>query len=139
MPSRRATFDVNLLERQIMGRVDRLVDSLEDEMKEIVEQGASDMQRTIDTAVTPTGERRVASGAGGHAGRRETDDMYNDVKSDVERNGNTIVGRFGWIEDWQEYYSLQEDGSQFIEGMDALGSSFIRAEDRLRGAVSRIR
>lgn len=139
MANRRATFDINLLERQIQGRVESIVDDLVSEMEDIVEQGAEDMQRVIDTAVTPTGERRVATGAGAHAGRRESDEMYRDVKSEVQRNGNVIVGRFGWIDDYQEYYGAQEDGFGNLEGMDALGNSFVQAEDRLRGAIAKVR
>ena len=138
MASRRARFDVNLIRDYVGARADQILDDAADDMREIVKDGAEQMQTIIDTSVTETGRRRVENG-GQYAGRRETDEMYQDVKFDVERGKDEVVGRFGWIDDWQDYYGLQNDGTQFVEGMDALGQSFARAEDRLRSYVGGIR
>lgn len=139
MASRRAQFNIPLLRDQIEGRLDRLMDGLEEEMELVVREGADDMQRIIDTAVTPTGEARVAAG-GQHAGRRETDAMYQAVKSEVEREGDrTIVGRFGWIDEYKDYFGIQNDGFGNLAGMDAIGQSYAKAEDRLRGVIEKVR
>ena len=110
----------------------------EDALHEVIEEGAGDMHGAIFTAVTATGERRLARGDGGVAGRYETGRMAEAVEKDVYWEDGVLIGRFGWLSDYDEYFSAQEDGTAKIEGMNALGGAFIRGEDRLQDHLKRI-
>lgn len=109
--------------------------------------GIESMRNRVTTAVTPTGSARQAgliSGPAGpsrpHAGRRETDKMYNAItgKTDHEPGSRRIEIVWGW-EDPEEYYFYQEHGTDKIEPMEALHYSLHEAEDDLTARVKRIR
>jgi hypothetical protein len=117
-------------EREVEGAVEEAV-------HETVQEGAKLMQDYILEATTKTGEDREAHGRG-VAGRYETGNMYRDVEAEVTRESDTIVGRWGWIRNSKDYYEYQEYGTRFIQGMNALGGSFIRAYDALKGRLRRI-
>ena len=108
-----------------------------------VAEGEEDMRRTIVETTSPTGEARAAAGKG-IQGRVDTGEMYLDVDSDVRVQGNSIIGEWGWIEEVQDYYLYQNDGTEGtndrkgIDGMNALGKSAALVDDRIRARLRRL-
>lgn len=112
--------------------------------------GISSMRQRVTTAVTATGSARQAgliSGPAGpsreHAGRRETDQMYNAItgKTDLVSESpehSRIETVWGW-EDPEDYYAYQEHGTDQIEPMEALHYSLHDAEDDLTARIKRIK
>jgi hypothetical protein len=100
--------------------------------------GADDMQHTLIASTTKTGEARAARGQGA-PGRIETSDMFNDVRSTTERDGNVLVGRIGWLDNQQEYYLIQDDTAYSGKPpMHALFGAFVKASEDLAGRIARI-
>lgn len=108
--------------------------------------GIESMRNRVDTAVTKWGSARqsgLVSGPSGpgarpHAGRRETDAMYNDITGETTREGTRIVTTWGW-QDPEAYYLMQEHGTDKIEPMEALHFSLHDAEDALTARLKRIK
>lgn len=118
-------------------------------METTIEEAVLKMREFIKAATTETGDARasgVSSGprdAGlGEAGRIETKNMYDAVDSEILTDGNlsreeisTIWGKFGWINDFEDYFSYQEDGTSRVKAMHALLDAFIWAEEDLDGKI----
>ncbi len=131
-------------------KVRQVVEDVHDAALETELVGISSMRNRGTTAVTPTGSARQAgliSGPAGpsppHAGRRETDQMYNAItgKTDLvseTRDGARIETVWGW-EDPEDYYFYQEHGTDKIEPMEALHYSLHDAEDDLTARIKRIK
>lgn len=112
--------------------------------------GIGSMRNRVTTAVTATGSARQAgliSGPAGpsrpHAGRRETDQMYNAITGKTDLVSETpehsrIETVWGW-EDPEDYYKYQEHGTDKIEPMEALHYSLHDAEDDLTARIKRIK
>jgi hypothetical protein len=100
--------------------------------------GETEMKRIIDTSVTPTGERRAAEGRPS-AGRRESNRMYNSVKS----SGSQGQAKWGWLSGYLSYFGEQEYGKGKIQAMHSLRDSRQVVLDELprlvRNAKARIR
>lgn len=114
-------------------------------MEQAIHLGEEAMKSNIKSAVTPTGEARtggVSSGprdAGlGEPGRIESKDMYDAVTSDVSVTLDRIVGRFGWLDGFDEYFLVQEHGSDHTPAMHALLSAFLTASEELYGSMQEI-
>ena len=131
------SFDIPQFRAGIVAWEREVEGAVEEAVHETVQEGAKLMQDYILEATTKTGEDREAHGRG-VAGRYETGNMYRDVEAEVTRESYTIVGRWGWINGARDYYLYQEGGTRFIQGMNALGGSFIRAYDSLKGRLQRI-
>jgi len=132
--------------RQIGARMTRQVDStaaeLHDLVRGVVDDGADDMRRFILEATTKTGDHRVSSGRGSHAGRYETGTMYDAVDSSATTDGAgdrvRFVGEFGWLNDVLDYYLMQENGTSKIDAMHALHKAFINASEKFQKQVNDI-
>lgn len=114
-------------------------------MEEVVAQGELEMKQIITDSTTPTGEKRAAGqrsskrDAGlGIAGRVESDDMRQSVTSDVQVEDKSVTGKFGWIDNFEDYFAIQEDGYGAIKAMHALLTSFTNARERLRAKLNTI-
>lgn len=117
-------------------------------MEEVVAQGELEMKQIITDgpdSITPTGEKRAAGqrsskrDAGlGIAGRVESDVMRQSVTSDVQAEANSVTGKFGWIDHFEDYFAIQEDGYGAIKAMHALLTSFTNARERLRARLNTI-
>jgi hypothetical protein len=100
--------------------------------------GADDMQNTIVTSTTKTGEERARRGAGA-PGRIDTSDMFNDVKSEGTLEGNVAIGRIGWLNRPQDYYLTQDNTAYSGKPpMHALFNAFVKASEDLLGRMARI-
>jgi hypothetical protein len=101
--------------------------------------GETEMKRIIDTSTTRTGDERVASGRGASAGRRESNRMYNSVKS----SGSQGQAKWGWLSGYLSYFGEQEYGKGKIQAMHSLRDSRQVVLDELprlvRNAKARIR
>lgn len=102
------------------GKVARIENGAEAVLKEVMEDGAYMMLDNIATRGTAKS---------GKAGRIETRKMYNSVDAKVTSAGpGKVRGSFGWINDKEYYFGLQEGGFQHssgvtVEGMYALSDA----------------
>lgn len=92
--------------RQKMVRVE---DGASEVLKQAMEDGAESMRHHIRTRGTAKS---------GKAGRIDTGKMLSDVTSKVypgTEKGNQ-VGRFGWVDNREDYYGFQEGGFEHVSG-----------------------
>ena len=80
------------------------------------------MIEVMTQASTPTGEARVARGGSG-PGRINTGALIKAILADLEREGRSVTGRAGWLEDQQDYYLIQDQSARY--GAHALEQGFI--------------
>ena len=125
----------------------RLLDIVEKKMRETVDFGEDRMKTMIETRGTgETWSRPSKSGrTGSYPGRVDTGKMIGGVKAEVERNRNSIVGQYGWIDENPEWHAHQEWGfkhaitGKFIRGMRSLRDSANEADEvfdtKMREAV----
>ena len=106
------------------------------EMADIAEGGEFDMKQTIETAVTDTGAARA--GSGGHPGRIDTGYMYDHVGHRLEEYDDGFAAIWGWS-DPEDYFLLQEYGTDQIDPMEALDRSLNLAEMDLRAKLKGMR
>jgi prophage DNA circulation protein len=64
--------------------------------------------------------------------------MRQSVTSNVETNGNSVTGTWGWIDNFQDYFAVQENGFGKLQGMHALLGSFVKGRERLRQEITTI-
>jgi len=131
--ARRVTFDG--LATIIRQKTESFQDDALDIVTEFADTGAAEMVDTLNNATTPTGEARAAAGGNG-PGRVKTGQMRDDVTREAGRDGDAFTGKFGWIDDAEDYYTYQEDGTRRFRGMNALHSSAIRNREQ---AIARIK
>lgn len=100
--------------RWFRGKVTRIEDGVEGALQQAMEDGAQIMKDNIATRGTAKS---------GKAGRIETGKMIGDVKARVypgTDRGNQ-VGRFGWIDNREDYYGYQEGGFEHVNGGEVEG------------------
>lgn len=132
------SFNVGHLRQGIAAWESQIHAAVVDAVEETAVEGRDDVLHGIVNAPrTPTGDARAAKG-GGIQGRVDTGKMYADVDYDVEYTGDEITARWGWTKNFEDYYGYQEDGTRRIQGMGALGNSFVKAVDRIGARLSRI-
>lgn len=113
-----------------------MVDAAEDIVRETVHEAEIEQRAIIETAVTKTGLRRVetqgkSSQYGSTSpGRIDSGLMVNTTNARVTREGNTIIGRWGWF-DPQDYFVLQDWGTHEIAAAHSLFLSWVGARGRL--------
>ena len=138
----RGGSDVKALFAQLQILADKTHERLGQElpgiMHDVVDQGEVDMKQIITDATTDTGLARSEGKSSGPrdaglgiAGRVESDDMRQSVTSEVTKDGNTVTGKWGWIDNFEEYFALQDDGFRSVEGAHALLGSFVKGRDLL--------
>lgn len=103
-------------------------------MQGIVEQGVVDMKEIITKETTSTGDARAAAGKG-IAGRVEKDVMRQAVVGEVQVDTNSVTGRWGWLQQYEGYFGIQEDGFGAITPMHALLGSFLKGREALRSKI----
>jgi len=122
----------------LMTRVQSFEQGVRDAAEQIVEEfahdGERDMEQIIQTATTPTGERRAAGTDANRTGsvspgRIDSGLMINQVSSEFEAGGNTFTGEFGWTKEVEAYFLLQENGTKKIEAMHALQGANIKQRE----------
>lgn len=120
---------------RLEGKVNRTEDQLIRLVQGVVDDGADQMRQFILLAVTKTGEERVRSGRGGEAGRYESGTMYDSVESNVSKERGEIVGEFGWLDEFLEYFRIQEEGRGGVPAMHALHDAYANASEEFKAEV----
>lgn len=92
--------------RQKMVRID---DGAVEVLEQAMDDGAESMRHHIRTRGTQKS---------GKPGRIDTEAMLRDVKSRVysPTAGGRVTGRFGWIDNREDYYGFQEGGFEHVNG-----------------------
>lgn len=119
------------------GKMDEALQAGAEAAHDATFEGYLAMLRIIETAVTRTGQARAA--AGGHPGRIETGNLFDDVNAEtwVKPGKDSAGGTWGWLNGFEDYYIFQELGDEefnvLFKGMQALRGSYVEArEDFLR-------
>lgn len=113
-----------------------MLDAGEDAVRETVHEAEMEQRAIIETAVTKTGRRRAetqgrSSEYGSTSpGRIDSGLMVNTTNTRVTREGNTIIGRWGWF-DPEDYFTFQDWGTAEIEAAHSLFLSWVGARGRL--------
>lgn len=121
-------------EKWFIKKVNRLNDSMEKMIEELVDEGQQHVYETIETSGTGktwkrTYYRKGVPRRGSLRGRVWTGEMRGDVEQDVMRNDEMIKGSFGWLRHVEDYYLLQEGGfdhpvtGEHIPGMFAMADA----------------
>ena len=115
----------------------RIEEGATDALEQAMDDGAESMRHHIKTRGTAKS---------GKAGRIESGDMLKDVKARVypgTDKGNQ-VGRFGWLDNRENYYGFQEGGFEHVNGgsvegmyaiVDAAEMAFSEFQREMRRAV----
>jgi hypothetical protein len=104
-----------------------------------------EMKRYISFAVTPTGLARAAGkstkhrgekGHRGEPGRILTGTMIDAVSSAVADGGDMVTGMFGWLQDPENYFLYQENGTRTLPAMNALFQAYLAIVEQIRAQVN---
>lgn len=125
--------------KDLRANFENAVTNMEDEatsaLVDAVELGYDTMLRVIDTSGTGyvgRGPRATPEG------RIDYGTMRDSVDRDINKSGSTISGEFGWLENQEEYFRYQENGTARIPPMHALLTAFITARERVRRDLVKI-
>lgn len=125
-------FDLGEIEYAVAALLDEIELDVRQIIEDIVDEALEDMVRILEAAETETGRRRAAE-RGGHPGRVDTAQMSADIRYALETSADgAVVGTWGWTQNVEDYYLIQEYGSEKIGAMSALQGSYVRARERLR-------
>lgn len=137
-------FDVGRLRSGIFTWIDGIRDEAFEAVRDAGPEAEDDMVIAVYEAVTKTGAERASRG--GDPGRIETHRMVNAITHRVtEETKSSITLEWGWLDTFEDYFGYQEGGigasgnHPGFEGMNALGGSFVRTQDRLWGKIARMR
>lgn len=126
--------DFKTLSTKIRGIPGDMLEDLEPLLQRTVETGADLMEAYIATRGTVKSGKR---------GRIETGKMYGSVDSEVFKRGTTLVGRWGWLTEWEDYFLYQENGfknawsREDVAPMHALYDSFFRQREELFAGLAK--
>lgn len=109
----------------------RVVASTKTALEDVTTEAEADMKAIITSSTTVWGEKRKAEGRASD-GRIETSDMIDSVTSETESDANSMTGTWGWIDNFEDYFFFQEDGTEHIDAMHALSGSFTKAQEDLK-------
>jgi len=118
-------------------RWDQVKSTLAEEMQRIVDEAEDQMHQIVDSSITPWGEYRVSQGRQS-AGRIETGDMDSAISSNVEIDGNLIRGEWGWLNDVEIYYVAQEHGTDHIDAMNSLLTTYVAAVEKVASLLEEV-
>jgi hypothetical protein len=111
--------------RWFEAKLDEITDASRRAVEQAADRGANLTRQYISTRGTPKS---------GKAGRIDTGRMLNAVESRVTKsNDEEVESRFGWLDDREAYFLLQEGGTSTIPAMYALsdaGEEVIRDVER---------
>lgn len=124
-------FDIKDLEHEIHAIIDQIEVDARQILDDIAREVVDEMYSILIAARTATGDRREAAGQG-IAGRVDTGSMARDIKAALESDiDGAVVLTWGWVDHFEEYYLLQEYGTNKIRAMSALQQSYIKGRERL--------
>jgi len=101
---------------------------------EVVQDAVAEQKHILDTATTSWGDFRKGQGRPS-AGRREDNVMYDAITSDVTTSRTEVVGEWGWLNKFLEYFKYHDAGTARIGAANSMADSFIKAEQDLKAKV----
>lgn len=105
--------DTRSLYQWVEDKLDRLTEAGKDAIREGAKEGEALTKEHIQTRGTAKS---------GKQGRIETGRMLNAVTSRVEKDTDTeIEAAFGWLDDRENYFALQERGFTHVSGVTVEG------------------
>lgn len=102
------------------GVAKKMIEGMGDVVADAVGEGKEITQHNIETRGTMKSGKR---------GRIESEDMRNAVSSEITSKGREgVVGKFGWINEYERYFGLQEEGFKHrggvtVDGMYAISDA----------------
>jgi hypothetical protein len=132
-------FDMNRITAYIEVQADGVRDAAKVLLHEAVVEAEGEYKMALldEPAHTDTGRARQAA-TGGEPGRFDEGNMYSAVASDVYLDGDEIVGVWGFIEDVEKYYLVQEHGLGNVPGVFGLETTHAQAVDKLGAELDRM-
>lgn len=133
--------DLNELRTRINQQQRIAADAAEQVIQMTTEEAVDLQKQLLDQAVTMTGAARISRGRGRTAGRNDSGTMIDAIDRTVEAEQGRIVGRYGWVDGYQEYFRYQDFGTSRIPAAHSLLDSFVslrsRFISRMRGIVGK--
>jgi 23S rRNA G2069 N7-methylase RlmK/C1962 C5-methylase RlmI len=123
--------------RRISDGLFQMTMAIERKMKSDVQEAALEAAIAGEDAVRWTIDNTPSSLSPGKRDRNWTREMRDSVDSNVQRRGNTITIRTGWLQNKQGYFLVQNDGGSLngttIDAMNALMNGHNAILDTLKG------
>lgn len=115
-------------------KVDKFTKRVEQVADEVASEGEAMVKEFIGTRGTGktwarTYYRRGVARSGSYPGRVWTGEMIGDIKEEVVKTSDAIIASYGWLDNYEDYYGLQEGGfdhevtGEHIEGMFAMADA----------------
>lgn len=117
--------------KNINGKVRKEIES---DMEFIAEHGAQYMQQLIEERGTDYSVYRATVLGRGTTGRHDTGKMVDAVDYRVTSYPTVVNAEVGWIDEFMEYFDIQERGRGFVEAMFALRDASLEMKDELKKA-----
>jgi len=86
--------------------------------------------------VTRYGAKRFAAGKGRSAGRDHTGAMIDSISSDVKSAKTEVVGHWGWIDEFKDYFGYQDWGTSRVPAAHSLLDSYVQARAKFISRVT---
>lgn len=91
--------------------IEQITQEIKNAINVEVQQGEQLMKETIETSGLGVEWQRSHNGRTmSSPGRVDTGRMRDSVEHDFQDNGDSAIGRFGWLNKWEEYFGYQEGG-----------------------------
>lgn len=124
------TAFVDQLRARLLQMRNDLMEHAATALEDSLQAGEDAAHLKIEMSTTPTGERRAAE-EGGHPGRIDTGDFYDEFQHDsYQIDPNHMQGRQGWISEdgasqahsagGKSYFELQDQGTVDVSAVHAL-------------------
>ncbi|MCK9599205.1 MAG: hypothetical protein M0R66_02695 [Candidatus Omnitrophica bacterium] len=122
------------LDKWFETEVKKLDTRIEQVADEVASEGEAMVKESIGTRGTGktwarTYYKRGTARSGSYPGRVWTGEMQGDIESEVASTPEAIVASYGWTNNYEDYYGLQEGGfdhevtGEHIEGMFAMADA----------------
>jgi len=113
--------DFSRYEKKIEKSLDFIREASEQGMEDATKGAIREGRRAIELRGTYGSAKRFAglygkfAGPGISNGRVDTGEMLYSLDREVDVSGNTVRGRVGWLDNFQEYFELQEEGFDYVQ------------------------
>ena len=113
------------------GMIQEVEDAAREGMVEATRGGIREARRLIEIRGTQgsakrfAGEYLPAAGPGNSSGRNDSGYMSDSVGAEVYQDGDVIVGNVGWLDDYEEYFGMQEEGFENFKAFSKKLGAFV--------------
>lgn len=122
---------INLQSRIAADAAEQVIQMTTDEAVQVQKQ-------LLDAAVTRTGAARISRGQGRTAGRNDSGTMIEAIDREVSFEQGRVVGKYGWVNGYQDYFSYQDFGTGRVPAAHSLLDSFVQMRIRFIQRMRRI-